>query len=250
MPDLFALPRDRTRRERRRRSRWPRRVGAVFALVVGLPLMRLSGLAAGIATFAVLEITHNLLSTDDKIGPGPNTFSLGPRDDRPGRRRSARCSPSSSPSRTSGAVSAVCCAPRARIPPQRGRPGSRSTASGWSRSSSPARSPASPAALRPPAAARQPARSLSRPDLHHAGDARGRRRHEPLGRRRRRARGERARLVPRRGRERRRIFGTTINLPSGTRVVVEGVLMAIVLILRPSGLTGGREFRLPRWRRS
>src|SRR4029078_6182560 len=30
-------------------------VGGVFALLIGLPLMRLSGLAAGIATFAVLE---------------------------------------------------------------------------------------------------------------------------------------------------------------------------------------------------
>jgi branched-chain amino acid transport system permease protein len=36
-------------------------LGAVFALLVGLPLMRLSGLAAGIATFAVLGITHNVL---------------------------------------------------------------------------------------------------------------------------------------------------------------------------------------------
>jgi ABC-type branched-subunit amino acid transport system permease subunit len=27
-------------------------------------------------------------------------------------------------------------------------------------------------------------------------------------------------------------------------VIVVGVLMALVLILRPSGLTGGREFRL------
>ena len=36
-------------------------VGGVFALVVGLALMRLSGLAAGIATFAVLEIVHNVL---------------------------------------------------------------------------------------------------------------------------------------------------------------------------------------------
>jgi branched-chain amino acid transport system permease protein len=35
--------------------------GGVFALVVGLPLMRLTGLAAGIATFAVLEITNNIL---------------------------------------------------------------------------------------------------------------------------------------------------------------------------------------------
>ena len=52
--------------------------GGVFALVVGLALMRLSGLAAGIATFAVLEITHNLLRYYEKIGPGLNTFSSVP----------------------------------------------------------------------------------------------------------------------------------------------------------------------------
>jgi branched-chain amino acid transport system permease protein len=53
-------------------------VGGVFALVVGLPLMRLSGLAAGIATFGVLEITHNILRYYEKIGPGLNTFSSVP----------------------------------------------------------------------------------------------------------------------------------------------------------------------------
>ncbi len=53
-------------------------VGAVFALVVGVPLMRLSGLAAGIATFAVLEITHNLLREWTKIGPGATTLPLVP----------------------------------------------------------------------------------------------------------------------------------------------------------------------------
>jgi branched-chain amino acid transport system permease protein len=53
-------------------------VGGVAALVVGVPLMRLSGLAAGIATFAVLEITHNLLQYEEKIGPGLNTFSSVP----------------------------------------------------------------------------------------------------------------------------------------------------------------------------
>jgi len=53
-------------------------VGAAFALVVGLALMRLSGLAAGIATFAVLEITHNMLRFYEKIGPGLNTFSSVP----------------------------------------------------------------------------------------------------------------------------------------------------------------------------
>jgi len=53
-------------------------VGAAAALLVGLPLMRLSGLAAGIATFAVLEITHNVLRYYEKIGPGLNTFSSVP----------------------------------------------------------------------------------------------------------------------------------------------------------------------------
>jgi branched-chain amino acid transport system permease protein len=52
--------------------------GGVFAFVVGLPLMRLSGLAAGIATFAVLEVTHNILREWDKIGPGATTLSLVP----------------------------------------------------------------------------------------------------------------------------------------------------------------------------
>ena len=52
--------------------------GGVFALVVGLALMRLSGLAAGIATFAVLEIVHNVLRYYEKIGPGLNTFSSVP----------------------------------------------------------------------------------------------------------------------------------------------------------------------------
>jgi branched-chain amino acid transport system permease protein len=53
-------------------------VGGLYALLVGLPLMRLSGLAAGIATFGVLEITHNILRYYEKIGPGSNTFSSVP----------------------------------------------------------------------------------------------------------------------------------------------------------------------------
>ena len=52
--------------------------GGLFALVVGMPLMRLSGLAAGIATFAVLEVTHNILREWTKIGPGATTLSLVP----------------------------------------------------------------------------------------------------------------------------------------------------------------------------
>ena len=53
-------------------------LGGLFAFAVGLPLMRLNGLAAGIATFAVLEITHNVLQQWTKIGPGATTLSLVP----------------------------------------------------------------------------------------------------------------------------------------------------------------------------
>jgi branched-chain amino acid transport system permease protein len=50
-------------------------IGAVLALVVGLPLMRLSGLPAGIATLAVLGITYDVLSYWGKIGPGVQTIT-------------------------------------------------------------------------------------------------------------------------------------------------------------------------------
>jgi branched-chain amino acid transport system permease protein len=53
-------------------------VGLVFAFIVGLPLMRLSGLAAGIATFGVLEIVNNLLRYWQSVGPGLNAFSSVP----------------------------------------------------------------------------------------------------------------------------------------------------------------------------
>ncbi len=53
-------------------------VGGVFALLVGIPLMRLSGLSAGIATFAVLGVTHNILGNWTKIGPGPLTLTTIP----------------------------------------------------------------------------------------------------------------------------------------------------------------------------
>ena len=45
-----------------------------------------------------------------------------------------------------------------------------------------------------------------------------------------------------------RVAGVTIDLPAGTRIVVVGALMALVLIVRPTGLTGGREFSLRRAR--
>jgi branched-chain amino acid transport system permease protein len=53
-------------------------VGAIYAMLAGMALMRLSGLSAGIATFAVLEITHNILHEWTKIGPGAGVISSIP----------------------------------------------------------------------------------------------------------------------------------------------------------------------------
>ena len=43
-------------------------------------------------------------------------------------------------------------------------------------------------------------------------------------------------------------IGVQITLPTGTRLVSIGAVMALVLILRPSGVTGGRELALRRKR--
>lgn len=53
-------------------------LGALYSFLVGIPLVRLSGLSAGIATFAVLEITYNVFQFWTKIGPGAQTLSLVP----------------------------------------------------------------------------------------------------------------------------------------------------------------------------
>jgi branched-chain amino acid transport system permease protein len=53
-------------------------LGGIYAFAVGIPLMRLSGIAAGIATLAVLGITYNLLTYWNSIGPGATTLSLIP----------------------------------------------------------------------------------------------------------------------------------------------------------------------------
>jgi branched-chain amino acid transport system permease protein len=77
LPDLFPILRDHTIGNVASLA-LAAALGGVFAFLVGMPLMRLSGLAAGIATFAVLEITHNLLREWTRIGPGATTLSLVP----------------------------------------------------------------------------------------------------------------------------------------------------------------------------
>ena len=151
-------------------------VGAAAALVVGLPLMRLSGLAAGIATFAVLGITYNVLTYEQKIGPGLNAFSGVPQ--------------------TTGiwqaAIGGLICATAAYVY-QRTRFGRMLRATREDPVAATARDLDLPAAaarlhalrcsrglrrrdLRPPAAAAGEGR-VPRPHLHHARDARrGRRR--------------------------------------------------------------------------
>ena len=131
LPDLFPLLRDHTIGNVASLA-LAAAVGGVFAFLVGLPLMRLSGLAAGIATFAVLEITHNLLREWTKIGPGATT--LVPET-------------TGALQATIGAVLVVAVAfayqrnplggrhaRRARTPPRRGRSGSACTGSGSGRS--------------------------------------------------------------------------------------------------------------------
>jgi branched-chain amino acid transport system permease protein len=220
-------------------------VGAVFALIAGLAIMRLSGLAAGIATFALLEIVHNMLRYYDKIGPGLNTFSSVPQTT--GMWQAAI-----------GALIAVVVA----FAYQRSRYGRTLRAT-----------------REDPAAAAATGISIYVQRLIAfvlsgalAGLAGGLYVHFlPLN----------TEVVyldltfitlamlviggatslwgavvgalavsaldsflasAENGVD---ILGHTLDLPAGTRLVVVGVLMAVVLILRPTGITGGREFRLP-----
>ncbi len=225
-------------------------VGGVAAFLVGIPLMRLSGLAAGIATFAVLEITHNVLQYEERIGPGLNAFSSVP--ETTGLRQ--------------GAIGALVCVVVAFVY-ARSRYGRLLRAT-----------------REDPAAARAVGASIYRQRLIAftlsgalAGLAGGLFVHlVPLN-------ADTVHLdltfvtlamlvvggtssllgavvgalavsaldswlaVAENGTS---LFGWQINLPAGTREIVVGVLMAAVLILRPSGLTGGREarLRLPRIR--
>ena len=216
-------------------------VGGVFALVVGLPLMRLSGLAAGIATFGVLEITHNVLRYWEKIGPGVTTFSAVPE--------------------TTGLLQAMLAALLAVL-----------AAFAYARSR---HGRMLRATREDPAAARAVGISVYRERLLAftvsglvAGLAGGLYVHllpvntesvyldltfitlamlviggatslwgAVVG----------ALAVSAvdsflaEAENGVRIFGQTLDLPAGTRIVVVGALMALVLILRPAGLTGGRE---------
>jgi branched-chain amino acid transport system permease protein len=220
--------------------------GGVFAFIVGLPLMRLSGLAAGIATFAVLEVTHNILREWTRIGPGATTLSLVPE--------------------TTDAVQAtvgVLVVLAAAFAYQRSRLGRRLRAS-----------------REDPAAARGVGVNVHRERLWAftvsgalAGFAGGLLVHllgsitteqvyleltfltlamlvvggltslwgavvgalsvSALD----------SFLIEA---EQGVHVGVSLDLPEGTRMIILGAIMALVLIVKPSGLTGGREFRLVR----
>ena len=223
-------------------------VGLVFAFVVGLPLMRLSGLAAGIATFGVLEIVNNVLRYWQSVGPGLNAFSSVPQ--------------------TTGiwqaAIGALICIVVAYAY-QRSRFGRQLRA-----------------AREDPAAASAAGISIYRQRLLAfalsgglAGLAGGLYVHLlpieidslyldltfitlamlVVG-------GSGSLLgavvgalaisgldsflsASENGVD---VFGLQIDLPTGTTVIVIGTLMAVILVLRPSGLSGGRELSLPRGR--
>jgi branched-chain amino acid transport system permease protein len=223
-------------------------LGGAFALVVGLPLMRLSGLAAGIATFGVLEITNNVLTYEQKIGPGLNAFSAVP----------------STTGIWQAAIAALICVAVAYLY-QRTRFGRMLRAT-----------------REDPAAAAAAGISIYRQRLLAftlsgalAGLAGGIYVHlQPL-----QAGGlsldltfiTLAMLVVggsgsllgavvgalalnglfsffSAATNTVDVFGWNLTVPSGTAELVLGLLMAIVLILRPNGLTGGRELSLPRRR--
>jgi branched-chain amino acid transport system permease protein len=223
-------------------------VGGLFALVVGLPLMRLSGLAAGIATFAVLEVTHNVLREWTRIGPGATTLSLVPETTGPLQA-------------TLGAIVAILVA----YAYQRSRPGRLLRAS-----------------REDPAAARGAGVDVHRQRLiaftlsgalagyagallvHLLGSVTTEQVYLELtflslamlvvggltslwgavvgalavsGLDSFLSQAEQGVNV-----------GVRLDFPSGTRLVILGSVMTLVLILRPSGLTGGRELGLPRTR--
>ncbi|HEY7017958.1 MAG TPA: branched-chain amino acid ABC transporter permease [Gaiellaceae bacterium] len=227
-------------------------LGGLFAFAVGLPLMRLNGLAAGIATFAVLEITHNVLQQWTKIGPGATTLSLVPESTGPLQG-------------TLGAIVVIAVAfayQRSRLGRQlRASREDASAASGvgvrvhlqrlWAFTLSGALAGFAGALL-----------------VHQLGSITTEQVYLEL------TFLTLAMLVIggltslwgavvgalavsgldsflSQAEQGVHVLGFKLDLPSGSRLVCLAAIMALVLILRPSGLTGGREFRLPRvWRRA
>ena len=223
--------------------------GGLFALIAGSALMRLSGLPAGIATFAVLGITTNIISYWDKIGPGVTALSLVPTN--------------SDWTLMVGALISIVVA----FAYQRSRLGRRLRAT-----------------REDPLAAQASGIHVHRERLYAfvisgalAGFAGGLLIHQlgsitpdqvsveltfttlamlvvggvsslwgaVLG----------ALLISGLNSfladaEQGVDIGFHLTLPTGTRLVTIGAVMALVLILRPSGITGGREVRIPRRRRT
>ena len=240
LPDLFPLLRDHTIGNVASLV-LAAVVGGVFAFLVGMPLMRLSGLAAGIATFAVLEITHNLLREWTKIGPGATTLPLVPET-------------TGALQATVGAVLVVCVA----FAYQRSPFGRKARAT-----------------REDPAAAQAIGINVHRQRLwaftlsgalcgfaggllvHMLGSITTEQVYLEL------TFLTLAMLVVGGVTS---LWGAVVGalavsgldsvlgnaedgvLPEGSRLVILGALMALMLILRPSGLTGGRELRLPRRR--
>ena len=239
------------------RTRSATRVAALAAAVGGasrsssaMPLMRLSGLAAGIATFAVLGIPTTCSRYGRRSGR-ERTLLLVPETTGIWQAAiAARSSARRSPTSTSTAGSGGCCARRREDPAAaRGR-----------RDHDP-----------PPAAARFHAlRRARRLRRRHLRPPAGRCTSTALyleltfitlamlvvggvgsllGRGRRRAGAERHLLLPPRRDEHRRRLRLAPEGPGRDGRHRARRADGVVLILRPNGITGGREFSLPRRRR-
>ena len=221
------------------RSCSPPALGGVYAFVVGIPLMRLSGIAAGIATLAVLGITYNLFYNWNSIGPGATVESLIPVT-------------TDYWQATIGAVAVIVH--RVRLPAQplgrqlraaREDPGRRAGGRHRHPPAAPARVHALGRALRlrrrplrPPARQHRGEPGVPRPDLPDPGDARRRRDLEPVRRGRRRDHDQPVQHPARQRRDRIHVFGWGITAPSGTSLVGIAIVMLVILLLRP-----GRDHR-------
>ena len=193
------------------------------------------------------ESLNNLLRYYEKIGPGLNTFSSVPET-------------TDVMQATVGAVlvvvaafdewspgSADSCAPHARTPRPPAPSASPSTASGSRHSRSRASLPGSRVSSTSTSSRSTSTRCTST-SRSSRGDARHRRTDEPWGAVVGALFVSALDLVLAENLQHGCDSVDGIDLPSGSRIVVVSAVMALVVILRPSGLTGGREFSLPRLR--